>query len=268
MSSVVTLFTFVSQEINNNETSRFNRPLQSRLPLSSLAIAGSSHPSDTRFTEVLVKRDIIELRQAGNLWVVTHNGNALVYAPHREVAISVAAGALLEVTAKAEEVELRGLTLSELLPARAAESTSERLPSKIDFTEAKRLAKEDSFAYYEAETGSPIAVVDDLCEQYEWGWIIRWRPIETVASPSCPSPKPFFPIPVDRVTGNVGHSGGTHGIERGIIELLQRRPDDLRGPYPTGRQRWLTVLNEFKKAGAFTPIKSASSGKAPIEETS
>ena len=206
--------------------------------------------------ESSVKRDVIELRQIENLWVVTHNGIALVYAAHRHAAISVAAGALLEVTANPEGLELHGLTLSELLPARAADPTPARLPSKIDFAEAKRLAAENSFAYYEEEMGTAIAVVDELCDEYEWGWVIRWQPIEPEKRSARAMKKPYFPITVDRVTGNVGHSGGTHGIERGIIELLQQRPPELCGPYPPGHQRWLVVLNEFEKVGAFTPIRT------------
>lgn len=201
--------------------------------------------------ESLVKHQIIELRQVENLWVVTHNGVALVYAAHRDAAISVAAGALLDVTANPEGLELRGLTLSELLPARATDPTPTRLPSKIDFAEAKRLAEEHSFAYYEAEMGTAIVIVDELCDEYEWGWVIRWQPIDAEKRSTSDMKRPYFPITVDRVTGTVGHSGGTHGIERGIIELLQLRPPELCGPYPPGHQRWLVVLNEFKKAGAF-----------------
>ena len=46
----------------------------------------------------------------------------------------------------------------------------------------------------------------------------------------------------------------SHGIERGIIELLQQRPPELRGRYPPGKQGWLVVYDAFKAAGAFTPI--------------
>jgi hypothetical protein len=212
--------------------------------------------------EQLVIREVIELRQVGNLWVVTHNGTALVYAAHRDAAIGVAAGALLDVTAKPDDLELHGLTLSELLPAKSAAPNPARLPSKIDFVEAKRLAAEEDFGYYEEEMGTALAVVDELCEEYEWGWVIRWRPIDPEKRNSRARNKPYFPITVDRVTGKVGSSGGTHGIKRGIIELLQLRPPELCGPYPPGRQRWQVVLKEFEKAGAFNPIRSVS----PVSE--
>ena len=58
--------------------------------------------------------------------MVTHNGTALVYAAHRQAAVGVAAGALLEVTANPEGLELRGLTLSELLPAKAGDPLQAR----------------------------------------------------------------------------------------------------------------------------------------------
>lgn len=205
-----------------------------------------------------MKHEVIELKQVGNLWVVTHNGTALVYAAHRQAAVGVAAGALLEVTANPEGLELRGLTLSELLPAKAGDPLQARLPSKINFKEAKRLAAEDSFEYYEEEMGTAIAVVDELCDEYEWGWVIKWRPVDPEKRIARAMNKPYWPIPVDRVTGKVGSFGGTHGIERGIVELLQLRPPELCGPYPSGHQRWLVVLNEFKKAGAFTLNRSVA----------
>ena len=205
-------------------------------------------------TRCSLKREVIELKQVGNLWVVMHNATALVYAAHRDAAIDVAAGALLEVTANPEGLELHGLSLSELLPAKAADPKPARSPSKIDFAEAKRLAVEDSFEYYEGDMGTAIAVVDELCDEYEWGWVIKWRPVDPEKRTARAMNIPYFPITVDRVTGKVGSSGGTYGIERGIVELLQHRPPELRGPYPPGRQRWLTVLDEFKKAGAFTPL--------------
>ena len=175
-----------------------------------------------------MKREIIEPCQTENLWVVTHNGVALVDAAHRDTAIGVAAGALLEVTANSEELELHGLTLSELLPARAADPAPTRLPSKIDFAEARRLAAEHSFAYYEAEVGTAIAIVVELCEEYEWGWGIRWQPIEAAKRSASAIKRPYFPITVDRVTGKVGHSGGTHGIELDVSSAGLQRDSVLR----------------------------------------
>ena len=176
----------------------------------------------------------------------------------------MAARALLDLTADpTANLSLIGLTRAELLPAKSADPRPARLPSKIDFAEAKRLFGEECRPYCEERVGTAVAVIDEWCVEYEWGWVIHWRPVEPAKGNPRFVNERHFPYTIDRVTGEVGLSGGTHGIERGIIELLQQRPPELRGPYPPGRQCWLVVIREFEAAGAFTPV-----GPPPSPESS
>ena len=134
-----------------------------------------------------------------------------------------------------------------------------QLPSKIDFSEAKRRVREKWLPIAAKRVGTGVAVVDELCVAYEWGWVIHWQPIDPEKGDPRFVNEYHFPYTADRVTGSVWLSGGSYGIERGIIELLQQRPVELCGPYPPGRQSWLTVYDAFKSAGAFTPIGSPHS---------
>ncbi len=92
--------------------------------------------------------------------------------------------------------------------------------------------------------------------------MLHWTPVEPEKGHPRRAYEYHFPYVVDRVTGNTGLSGGTFGIQRGIIELLQERPPELCGPYPPGKQGWLIVYEAFEAAVAFTPI-GGSSGSAP-----
>jgi hypothetical protein len=128
----------------------------------------------------------------------------------------------------------------------------------IDFATAKRLVAEQWLPIAARRVGTAVAVADELCVEYEWGWVVYWRPITPEQGDPRLVNEYHFPFMADRVTGNVGLSGGTFGIERGIVELLQCRPTDLCGPYPPGQQHWLAVLNAFEAAGAFTSLGPAT----------
>jgi hypothetical protein len=135
----------------------------------------------------------------------------------------------------------------------------------IDFATAKRLVGEQWLPIAAQRVGTTVAVVDDLCVEYEWGWVIHWRPTALDEGDPRFVNEYHFPFTADRVTGNVGLSGGTFGIERGIVELLQCRPLELSGPYPSGQQHWLAVYDTFAAAGAFTPIGPVTRGHMQAE---
>jgi hypothetical protein len=124
----------------------------------------------------------------------------------------------------------------------------------IDFAAAKRLIGEQWLPVAAQRVGTAVAVVDELCVEYEWGWVIHWRPVAPEQGDSRFVNEYHFPFLADRVTGYVGLSGGTFGIERGIVELLLRRPLEFSGPYPSGEQHWLEVFAAFEAVGAFVPI--------------
>jgi hypothetical protein len=204
-------------------------------------------------------RAVVELQQVGRMWQLTLNGATLVCAANRDGAINAGAGLLrqrLADPAALAAMQFRALTSSELLPAKPVEQRPGSLPSKIDFAEAKRLVGEKWLPMAARRVGTAVAVVDEQCVEYEWGWVIHWRPVE----PDKGNPRfvneYHFPFTADRVTGNTWLSGGTYGIERAIIELLQQRPPELRGQYPPGIQGWLVVYDAFESAGAFTPVGS------------
>lgn len=201
---------------------------------------------------------VVELQQVGRVWQLTLNGAVLACAVDRAGAINTAAGLLrrqLADSAAVAGMRFSGLTPSELLPAVPAEPPADPLPSKIDFAEAKRLVAEKCLPVAAKRVETAVRVVDELCVEYEWGWVIHWRPVEPAKGDPRFVNEYHFPFTADRVTGNIGLSGGTYGIERGIIELLQQRPPELCGPYPPGKQGWLVVYDAFKAAGAFTPIR-------------
>lgn len=134
----------------------------------------------------------------------------------------------------------------------------------IDFATAKRLVGEQWLPIAAKQVGTPVAIVDEFSVEYEWGWVIHWRPVAPEQGDSLFVNEYHFPFTADRVTGNVGLSGGTFGIERGIVELLQRRPPELCGPYPPGQHHWLAVYDAFEVTGAFTPVgpTTCSQGQA------
>jgi hypothetical protein len=205
-----------------------------------------------------VDEAVVELRQDGRTWRLTLNGTVLAYAVDRAGAINAAAGLLRRQLADPDAVagmRFVGLAPSELQPPKPVEPRPGPLPSTIDFAEAKRLVGEMWLPIAEQRVGTAVRVVDELCVEYEWGWVIHWRPVEPEKGDPQFVNEYHYPFTADRVTGNTGLSGGTYGIERGIIELLQWRPPELCGPYPPGKQGWRVVYDAFEAAGAFTPIR-------------
>jgi hypothetical protein len=217
---------------------------------------------------------VVELKRSGSGWLLTINGVICGSSVTRDVALGLAAMALrrrFPDPAALAAIEFRGLALTELLPARPTESCPLPLPSKIDFAEARQRVAQHWLPTAAARVRTPVTVADELCVEYEWGWVVHWRPIEPEKGDPRFVNEYHFPYLADRVTGNTGLSGGTRGIERGIIELLQQRPPELCGPYPPGAQDWLIVIDAFEAAGAFTPLRpgrctereEAESGAAP-----
>jgi hypothetical protein len=205
-----------------------------------------------------VDQAVVELQQVGGMWRLTLNGAVLVCAADRAGAINAAGGLLrrqLDDSTAVRGMRFSGLALSELLPAKPVGFHPGPLPSRIDFAEAKRLVAEKWLPIAEKRVGTAVSVVDELCVEYEWGWVIHWRPVEPEKGDPRFVNEYHFPFTADRVTGNTWLSGGTFGIQRGIIELLQQRPPELCGPYPPGEQGWLIVYEAFQAAGAFTPTR-------------
>ncbi|HEX4607061.1 MAG TPA: hypothetical protein VH092_02560 [Urbifossiella sp.] len=115
----------------------------------------------------------------GQFWQLTHDGSVIVCAVTRQGAIDSAAVLLNRQLADPDAVagmRFVGLAPSELLPTKPAEPLPGPLPSKIDFAEAKRLVGEQWLPIAEERVGTAVRVVDELCVEYEWGWVIHWRP--------------------------------------------------------------------------------------------
>ena len=75
-------------------------------------------------------------------------------------------------------MQFRGLAPSEFLPAQPAEPFRGPLPSEIDFAEAKRLVAARWLPIAAEGVRTAVAIVDELCVEYEWGWAVHWRPVE------------------------------------------------------------------------------------------
>jgi hypothetical protein len=211
---------------------------------------------------------VIELKPLGQFWQVTRDGNVIACAVTRQGAIDAAATLLHSQLADPvvlAGMQFVGLTTRELLPAKPAEPSPKPLPSKINFTDAKRLVTERWLPLDAKRVGTAVAIADELCLEYEWGWVIYWRPVDPEKGDPRFVNEYHFPYTADRVTGTVELSGGTFGIQRGIVELLQQRPPELCGPYPPGRRHWLAVYNAFEAAGAFTPRGPAIGEQTPAE---
>lgn len=203
--------------------------------------------------------DRIEILERDTMWIGLVDGNTVACARSRGAIINTLGALLRNELSQGEvrRIKVTGLTIDELVPQRSSESTTQ-LKSLIDFEEAKLRVADRWLPINERRVKTQVAIVDELCIEYEWGWEIHWQPI----NPDDGDPRfvneYHFPYLADRVTGTVWLSGGTRGIRRGIIELIQMRPDELRGPYPRGKQGWLTVIDEFEKAGAFEPLNQKS----------
>lgn len=200
----------------------------------------------------------IEVRPHGTMWLATHDGRIIGCAGNRTQVIDLAATMLRDTLADADFV---GVTLEELLPPIASPSTPHPEPT-IDFAEAKRRVAERWLPIAERRVGTAVHIVDERCVEYDWGWVVHWRPTEPEKGDPRFVNEYHFPFTADRVTGDTWMSGGTFGIERGIVELLQQRPDDLRGPYPPGRRGWLVALPAFRAAGAFEPRRHEDERRA------
>lgn len=190
------------------------------------------------------------------MWVATHNGAVIACAVTRQAAIDASAGLLKRELRDAEAVARMafvGLDPSEVVPPSPPHPSTPHPCATIDFEKAKRRVAERWLPIAEQRIGTTARIVDARCVEYDWGWVIHWEPAEPERGDPRFVNEYHYPFTADRVTGDTGLSRGTFGLERGIIELLQRRPDALRGPYPNGRRHWLTVLDEFAAACAFTP---------------
>jgi hypothetical protein len=201
---------------------------------------------------------ILMVQKFGTMWQVTLDGTTVVCALDRAQAIA-SAGHMLRLQLTDSEflanLELSGLELHELFPP-VANIGAPHPPATIDFDEAKRRIEEKWLPIAAQRVGTAVAIIDELCVEYDWGWVIYWKPINPELGKPDFVNEYHFPFTVDRVTGNTGLSGGTYGIERGIVELLQWRPPHLCGPYPPGRTHWLRVYDQFKAAGAFEPRRT------------
>jgi hypothetical protein len=191
------------------------------------------------------------------MWEATLNGKPIACALKRETVIGVVAGVFrhkLEDVDFVTRLRLSGLELHELLPAKPIEGNTHHPAPTIDFISAKRLIAEQWLPVAEEEVGTAVHIVDELCVEYDWGWVIHWRPIDPKKGDPDSVNRYHWPFTVDCVTGNTGTSGGTRGLRDGIVGLLQQRPPELCGPYPPGKQHFLIVADAFEAAGAFTPV--------------
>src|SRR4051812_24762814 len=120
----------------------------------------------------------VELRQVDSLWHVTLNGQTLACAADRAGAINATAGLLrrqLKDPGFVAQVRWFGLELQELLPAKPVERSPRHSAPTTDFAGAKRLVAERCLPFAEERLGTAVRIVDELCVEYEWGWVIHWR---------------------------------------------------------------------------------------------
>jgi hypothetical protein len=204
---------------------------------------------------------VLELQQFGSMWQASLDGQTLVCATSRAGVIG-GAGGLLRCLLKDPEfvanLQCYGLDVEEMLPAKPSMANPHPAPT-IDFATAKQLVAEQWLPIAEQRVGTVVRIVDEDCIEFEWGWVIYWQPVEPNKGDPRFVNEYHFPFLADRVTGDTGLSGGTKGLQHGIIELLQWRPTELCGPYPPGKQDWLIVYDAFEAAGAFTPTGRPSS---------
>ena len=113
----------------------------------------------------------------------------------------------------------------------------------------------------ELKLRNDVEIVNEKSVEYEWGWVMHYRPTAPYSNESRRLDEYQFPFLIDRVTGATGSSGGTKGIQYGIVLLLQKRPEHLCGAYPYTRDdEWFVALPKYQHSGAFEPIQDKLGG--------
>ena len=180
----------------------------------------------------------------GNVWTIKVDGNGISTALKREMAIVLAQDVLGCIIVDATDgIKLDGsVNMTESIP--------------IDFQRAKVLFAAKMLWLAERNVRTPVEIVDEDCVEYEWGWEMHWRPIQPVPNTARELDSRYhFPFFVDRVTANVGFSGGTKGVYYGIACLLQERPEEFCGNYPYAPcEMTNSLVSVYKRLGAFEPI--------------
>jgi hypothetical protein len=92
----------------------------------------------------------------------------------------------------------------------------------IDLETAKTIVVERVLAHRETDLRTPAILLEDQIEEHEWGWVFHWRPKNPEQVPEEEAKWGYFPILVDRITGNIRHVG-TAGIKLAIAGLLWDR---------------------------------------------
>ena len=95
----------------------------------------------------------------------------------------------------------------------------------IDYEAAKQIVSKSWIPIVEEEIGAAAVIVDEKSEEYEWGWVIYWRPAEPLRVPGEAARGAYLPFVVDRTNG-VSFPVGTSGLYFAVRRLLG--PDDPR----------------------------------------
>jgi hypothetical protein len=132
----------------------------------------------------------------------------------------------------------------------------------LDFEGAKQGARERWLFAFDNEPGGPQIVLDDKCEEYEWGWMIYYGPSKPEEIP-VEDRRPWGPMPllVDRVTGSI-QTVSTSGPNMPIVRLLSRRPASCQSPDVTIEEVGEMIRVSVSRR-AFTPLRDLQNGAAP-----
>jgi hypothetical protein len=127
--------------------------------------------------------------------------------------------------------------------------------------DAKRLVLDRFSALWESELGVRLVIDDSQTLEYQWGWMLSYRPADPARVPADHwLAAGINTALIDRETGQV-ESDGTSGPNLAIIRLLEGRPPALRAGLIDIRET--TGLAEIRVADrAFQPLRRGS-GEAP-----
>ena len=89
----------------------------------------------------------------------------------------------------------------------------------IDYETARQIVISKWLPHKEEELGWPVVVDDEETEEYEWGWVIYYRPAEPERIPKTVARRGYLPLVVDRSNG-LSFPVGTSGLYPAVRKLL------------------------------------------------
>lgn len=92
----------------------------------------------------------------------------------------------------------------------------------IDVVTAKQLVIEDWLPAYEEDLETSAMLIEDLIEEYEWGWVFHRKPVDPTKVPSDEAKWGNLPILVDRTNGHIVQVG-TACLKVAVAKLLLSR---------------------------------------------